>query len=82
MKIENIILDFVKSKNKKKEIAGLRGLVRTGENEWSFRFTYREEDFLSMSKLFKVKLDGIKKIPTFITEKRKKKSTSKTVKQK
>lgn len=72
MKIENIILDFVKSKNKKKEIAGLRGLVKISENEWSFRFTYRDGDFLAVSKLFKIKLKGAKKIPIFVSEKEKK----------
>lgn len=77
MKIEKTILDFVKSKNKKLEIAGLRGLVRTGENEWSFRFTHRDGDFLSVSKLFKVKLDGIKKTPIFIEKKSEKKTKKK-----
>jgi len=72
MEIEKIILDFVKSKKKNVEIAGLRGLVRSGENQWSFRFTYRKGDFLSVSKLFKVKLQGIKKIPMFVVEKREK----------
>ena len=81
MTIEKKILDFVKSKKKNLEIAGLRGIVKTGENEWSFRFTFREKDFLSVSKLFKVKLSGIEKTPTFISEKIKVKKVSKIIKQ-
>lgn len=77
MKIEKIILDFIKSENKGVEIAGLRGLVKSGENEWSFRFTYRDEDFLSVSDLLKVQLDGIAKNPSFISKKVKKTSTKK-----
>lgn len=80
MKAEKIILDFLKSEKKDLEIAGLRGLVRSGENEWSFRFTYRDGDFLSVSKLLKVKLDVMGKKPMFITQKRKKKGKS-TIKQ-
>ena len=80
MKIEKIILDFIKSENKSLEIAGLRGLVKSGENEWSFRFTYRDEDFLSVSDLLKVQLDGIAKKPSFISKKAKK-TSSKKIKQ-
>ena len=75
MDIEKIIINFVKSKNKKKNIAGLRGLVKTGEDEWSFRYTYQDGDYLSVSKLFKIKLQGIKKTPTFIIQKKKTKKT-------
>lgn len=82
MKIETIILDFVKSKKKNVEIAGLRGLVRSGENQWSFRYTYRKGDFLTLSKLFKVKLDGINKVPSFVVKKRSKKIETIAVKQK
>lgn len=82
MKIETIILEFVKSKKKNVEIAGLRGLVRSGENQWSFRYTYRKGDFLTLSKLFKVKLDGIRKTPSFVVKKRNKKVDTIAVKQK
>lgn len=74
MKLEKIILDFVKSKKKNVDIIRIAGLLKTGENEWSFRYTYRDGDFLSISKLFKVKLEGYKKIPSFITTKRLSKS--------
>jgi hypothetical protein len=74
MRIEEKILDFIKAENKDLEIAGLRGLVKTNENEWSFRFTYMDEDFLSISKLYKVKLEGVKKTPVFITKTKNKKT--------
>jgi hypothetical protein len=79
MEIEKKILDFIQSKKKKLEIAGLRGLVKTGENEWSFRFTYRDEDSLSMSDLYKVKISGIKNTPSFVTDKKVVKTKLKTV---
>ena len=81
MEIEKIILDFVKSKKKNVEIAGLRGLVRTGESQWSFRYTYRDGNFLTVSKLLKVKLDGIEKTPKFVVKKRTKKIQENTIKQ-
>jgi len=82
MKIEKIILNFVKSEKKDLEIAGLRGLVRTGENEWSFRFTFREGDFLTFSDLYKVKLEGLNKIPIFVTKEKSRKTNSSKIKQK
>lgn len=82
MKIEKQILNLVKENNPTLEIAGLRGLVKSGENQWSFRYTFRDGDFLSVSKLLKIKFEGIKKIPIFIVEARPKKTTAKTVKQK
>ena len=54
MNIESNIEDFIKSKNKKKNIIGLRGLVKISENEWSFRYTFQNGDFLSLSDLNKV----------------------------
>lgn len=81
MEIEKIILDFVKSKKKDLEIAGLRGLVKTSENEWSFRFTYRDGNFLTVSKLFKIKLEGIKKTPSFVGRKKYVRKKKETVKQ-
>jgi len=77
MKIEKNILELVKNSKPKKEIMDLRGLVKTGENEWSFRYTYRDGDFLSISKLFKVKFDEFTKTFNFIKEK---KSTKKVTK--
>ncbi len=82
MKIEKQILNLVKEKNPTLEIAGLRGLVKSGENQWSFRYTFRDGDFLSVSKLLKIKFEGLKKVPIFIVNNRIKNSTTKTVKQK
>jgi len=70
MNIEKRILELVKKTNPKLEIAGLRGLVKTNENEWSFRYTFMDEDYLSISELFKVKIDGLKNIPVFISDKK------------
>lgn len=69
MNIEKRILELVKKTNPKLEIAGLRGLVKTNENEWSFRYTFMDDDYLSISDLFKVKFDGIKKTPVFVNQK-------------
>ena len=80
MEVKDIILDFVKSKNKKKEIVGLRGLVKNGEYEWSFRYTYIDGDFLSISKIFKVKLKGINKTPSFVVTKKIKKAKKDLIK--
>ena len=68
--MDKIILDLVKQTKPKLEIMDLRGLVKTGENEWSFRYTYRDGDYLTISKLFKVKLDEYKKKAIFVKEKR------------
>ena len=81
MEIEKIILDFVKSKKKDLEINGLRGLARTGENEWGFRFTYREGNFITLSKFYKVKFEGIGKIPSFVAKKKYPRKSTKIIKQ-
>lgn len=52
------ILNFVKLKNTKKEVQNIRGLVKTGENEWSFSYIFIDGDYLSMSKVLKVNLDS------------------------
>lgn len=51
-------MDFVKSKNTKKEIQNLRGLVKSGECEWSFMYTFKDGDYLSMSKMFSVNINS------------------------
>lgn len=77
MSTEKSILDFIKSENKSLEISGLRGLVKTGESEWSFRYVYRNEDFLSISKLTKVNVNTNGKV-SFIEKKIK--TTKKNIK--
>jgi hypothetical protein len=58
MNISEKIMDFVKSKNEKKQIQNLRGLVKSGENEWTFMYTFIEGDYLSISKLFNVHINS------------------------
>jgi hypothetical protein len=55
------LLTLVSKQNPGLEIIGIRGLVKTKEAEWSFRFTFREkdDDFLSISEI--VKYDSIKR---------------------
>ena len=48
---------FVKAKNIKKNIQNIRSLVKTGENTWSFMYTFIEEDYLSISKVYNVRID-------------------------
>lgn len=69
MNIEKRILELIQKTNPKLEIAGLRGLVKTNENEWSFRYTFIDDDYLSISDLFKVKFEGLSKNPVFVNEK-------------
>lgn len=82
MNIEKVILDFIKSKNKRKNIAGLRGLVKTGEEEWSFRYTFQEGNHLSISEIIKVRLEGLNKIDFILKDKKHKKSQIKNKKSK
>lgn len=57
MNIKEKITAFVKAKNPKKDVQNIRGLVKTGENSWSFTFTFIKDDSLSMSRLHEVELD-------------------------
>lgn len=81
MNIETKIINFIKQENKNLEIVGLRGLVKSGEYEWSFRFTYREDDFLSISELIKIQISKEGKTISLKNEKaiKKKKTKTKTV---
>lgn len=78
MKIEKIILDFIRKEFSDLEIARITGLVKTNENEWSFRFTYRDGDYLSVSNLVKIKLDENEKNPIFVGKQKIKKQTKKS----
>jgi len=59
MKIEDKILKVVKSKFQVKEIAGVRFVNKIGESSWSFRFTFRDGDYQSMSDEYVIKYEGI-----------------------
>ena len=59
MKIEDKILKVVKSKFQDKEIAGVRFVNKIAESSWSFRFTFRDGDYQSMSDEYVIKYEGI-----------------------
>jgi hypothetical protein len=59
MKIEDKILEIVKNKFQDKEIAGLRFVNKIGESSWSFRFTFRDGDYHSMSDEYIIQYEGI-----------------------
>jgi hypothetical protein len=59
MKIEEKILKVVKSKFQDKEIAGLRFVSKIGESSWSFRFTFRDGDYQSMSEEYNIQYQGV-----------------------
>lgn len=82
MDLEKRILSFIKSELKDLEIARINGLVKTGENEWGFRYTFRDVDHLGISNLIKVKLVVESKEFAFVRRHRVKikNKTTKTVK--
>jgi hypothetical protein len=43
------IIKILNKKYPKKHIIGIRGLIKSGENEFSFRYVYRVGDYLSIS---------------------------------
>lgn len=57
MNTQETVIAFVKAKNPKKNIQNIRGLVKVGENEWTFSYTFIDGDFLSISKAYRVKID-------------------------
>ena len=59
MKIEDKILKVVKTKFQDKEIAGLRFVSKIGESSWSFRFTFRDGDYQSMSDEYVIQYEGV-----------------------
>lgn len=66
MDLEKRILSFIKAELKELEIARINGLVKTDENEWSFRYTFRDVDYLKISNLTKIKMIGKNKKIVFI----------------
>lgn len=57
MNTQEKIMAFVKAKNTKKNIQNIRSLVKTGENTWSFMYTYINDDYLSISRVYNVRVD-------------------------
>jgi D-hexose-6-phosphate mutarotase len=78
MNIEQKILKVLKEENPNTIFLGLRGLVRTNENIWSFRYTFQDGDYLSISDEIKVQIQGLNNV-TFLTKSKskKKKNTKK-----
>jgi hypothetical protein len=71
MKIEGKILKEAKTKFQDKEIAGLRFVNKIGESSWSFRFTFRDGDYHSMSDEYVIQYEGVSLVivdtPKFIS---------------
>jgi hypothetical protein len=66
MKLESDILKLLKKEYPRKKIMGVRFLSKTGENEWKFRFTYKDGNHLSMSNEFVVEYNGLKLVNKII----------------
>lgn len=60
MKLESDILKLLKKKYPRKKIMGIRFLNKTSENEWKFRFTFKDGNHLSISDEFIVEYKGLK----------------------
>lgn len=59
MKIEKDIIKLLGKKFPKIELVGIRFLTKTAEQTWSFRCTFKEGDYLSLSDEFIVKYEGL-----------------------
>lgn len=66
MKLENDILKLLKKKYPRKKIMGVRFLNKTAENEWKFRFTFKDGNYLSMSEELVVMYKGLKLVEKII----------------
>lgn len=69
MKIEDKILKVVKTKFQDKKIAGIRFVNKIGESSWSFRFTFRDGDYQSISDEYVIQYEGVSLVimPKFIS---------------
>jgi hypothetical protein len=59
MKIEDRILKALKNQFQDVEILGVRFIKKEKENYWSFRFTFKEGDYLSLSDLYIAEFKGL-----------------------
>jgi hypothetical protein len=66
MKLEKDILKLLNKKYPRKKIMGVRFLNKTGENEWKFRFTFKDGNHLSISDELVVEYDGLKLVNKII----------------
>lgn len=78
MNIEEQILKVLKKENPDVEIGAIRGLVKSHENEWSFRYTFRDGDYLAISEINKVQCEGLSNF-ILLTKKKKKNKIKKIV---
>lgn len=60
MKIEKDILSILAKELPQHEVQGIRFLNKVGEKTWTFRYVYRDGDYLSLSDEFSVKYEGLK----------------------
>lgn len=59
MKIEKDIIKLLSKEYPNKEVQGIRFLNKVDENLWSFRYTFKDGDYLSLSDELAVKYEGI-----------------------
>lgn len=59
MKIEDRILKTLKFKFQDVEIAGIRFVKKQTEKSWSFRYTFKDGDYLSLSDEHLAKFEGL-----------------------
>ena len=59
MKIEDRILKTLKFKFQDTEVVGVRFIKKQTEKSWSFRFTYKDGDYLSLSDEYVAEFEGL-----------------------
>lgn len=59
MKIEEKILELLRKDFSDKQIMGVRFVEKTGESSWQFRYTYQDENHLSISEKTEAEFDGL-----------------------
>jgi len=59
MKIEDRILKSIKVKFQNIEVVGIRFVKKVREKSWSFRFTFKDGDYLSLSEEYIAEFEGL-----------------------
>ena len=59
MKIEDRILKTLKFKFQNTEVVGVRFIKKKTEKSWSFRFTFKDGDHLSLSDEYVAEFEGL-----------------------
>jgi len=73
------ILEFVKKRNAKKQVQNLRGLVKSGETEWTFFYTFIDGDYLSISKSYKININQETGKISYVRENKNKKNNKQKI---